>query len=307
MTAQPEQIHHKEVSFWIKWILVLLAFILLGAIIATSLAGLISKMTNVEIGVFNLQGLPEHEIARIAWVYRSVIFFQHLFMFIFPAVMTMILFKRNVGSSLFHFSPRINANAAVCGIFILMAAYPLVQFGAEMNKMIPLPSVFKDMEEQSLQLVKLMLTTDSIMVLIVNVILVALVPAIGEELVFRGFLQHLMSKLIAHPHINVWVTAIVFSAIHMQFEGFFPRMILGLVLGYLMLWSGNIIYPMIAHFFNNALQVIIQFIVREDMSGFDNLENYNAPLWLLIISVLLLMLSTSYFKSFFNKTEKVLT
>lgn len=306
MTSQPDQITRNDVSFWIKWILVLLAFILLGAIIASSLAALISKMTQVEIGVFNLKGLSESEIGRIAWVYRTVIFLQHFFMFIFPAVMTMILFKRSAGNALFHFSPRINANAAICGIFILMAAYPLVQLGAELNKMIPLPSVFKEMEEQSVQLVKLMLTTDSILILLVNIILVALVPAIGEELVFRGFLQHLMSKLISNPHINVWVTAIVFSAIHMQFEGFFARMILGLVLGYLMLWSGNIIYPMIAHFFNNALQIIVQFIVREDMSGFDKLENYNVPLWLLIISVLLLMFSSNYFKSFF-KNEKVLT
>jgi membrane protease YdiL (CAAX protease family) len=73
----------------------------------------------------------------------------------------------------------------------------------------------------------------------------------------------------------MWLTAIVFSAIHMQFEGFFPRIILGLVLGYLMMWSGNIAYPMIAHFVNNAVQVILQYFVRNDTTRMHDVDNYS--------------------------------
>ena len=85
--------------------------------------------------------------------------------------------------------------------------------------------------------------------------------------------------------------------------GFFPRMILGLVLGYLMLWSGNIIYPMIAHFVNNAVQVIMQYFVRNDPSKLDEMDNYSVPIWLVFISVVLLMLSTAMFQSYFKKNK----
>ncbi len=303
MISQPEQLNERDVSFWIKWLLILLSFIVIGAIIASGLAILLSKMTGVEIGILNLSGLSAAETQKIAWVYRLAIFLQHLFMFIMPAIMTLILYKKRTGSSLFHFSHKINPNAALCGIFILLVAYPLVQFGAEVNKYIPLPSVFKQMEDNTAELVKLMLTSESIFVLLVNILLIAMVPAIGEELVFRGFLQHFMGKLILNPHINVWVTAIIFSAIHLQFEGFIPRMILGLVLGYLMMWSGNIIYPMIAHFINNALTVLVQFFIKDDVLNMDRIDNYNVPLWLLLISVLVLMLSTQFFQSYFKKNK----
>ena len=301
MTSQPEQISHKDASFWIRWILILLGFIFVGIIIASGLAAAIGYVTNVEIGVFNLKGLSEEQLAKIAGVYRLVIFLQHLFVFILPAVLTMILYKRKTGNSLFHFSPRFNPNAALIGVFILLAAYPLVQFGAEVNQFVPLPSILKQMEDNTAEIVKLMLTTDSIYILLVNILLIALVPAIGEELIFRGFLQHFLSKLISNPHVNVWVTAIIFSTIHMQFEGFLPRMILGLVLGYLMMWSGNIIYPMIAHFFNNALTVVVQFFLKDDVINMDQLDKLKVPFWVLMTSILLLMLSTQYFRTYFKK------
>jgi membrane protease YdiL (CAAX protease family) len=159
------------------------------------------------------------------------------------------------------------------------------------------------MEDQTEKLVRLWLDNDSLWILAVNVILIALVPAISEELIFRGFLQTLLSQLVTNKHIAVWCTAIVFSAIHMQFEGFFPRVILGLVLGYLMLWSGNIAYPMIAHFANNAVQVILQFFVRHDPSRMSDMDNYKVPIWLVLISTIILMLLGTVFQSYFVKNK----
>jgi membrane protease YdiL (CAAX protease family) len=303
MTSQTGPLPLREPFFWFKWMMILLAFIVVGALCAASVSALIGQLTKVQIGVMNFEGLSKAKTNEVAWVYRLIVFSQHLFAFILPALLAMRLYKRHEGDVFFNFSPKFNLNAALIGVFILMCSYPLVQFSSEVNKMIPLPDVLRNMEDQTAKLVSLMLNNDSILVLLVNVFLIALIPAIGEELIFRGFLQTIIKKLIFHKHVTVWLTAIIFSAIHIQFEGFFPRMILGLVLGYLMMWSGNIIYPMIAHFTNNAVQVILQYTVRNDATRLEKMDNYNVPIWLVIGSVVVLALSTHLFQKYFIKNK----
>ena len=295
---------HKEFSFWLKWIILLLALIFCGVLVATIITGMVGDLSGIDIGVFNFEGMDADQLNRIAWIYRAIIFKQHFFVFIVPALLTMYFFKKHTGFSVFHFVPQVNWNATLMGVLILISAYPLVQFSSEINKLIPLPDVLHNMEDQTEKLVRLWLDNDSPWILGVNVLLIALIPAISEELIFRGFLQTILGQLLQNKHVTVWLTAIVFSAIHMQFEGFFPRIILGLVLGYLMMWSGNIAYPMIAHFVNNAVQVILQYFVRNDTTRMHDVDNYSVPIWLVFISTVLLMLLATAFQSYFAKNKK---
>lgn len=91
-----------------------------------------------------------------------------------------------------------------------------------------------------------------------TLLIVALIPAIGEELLFRGVVQPMLSEKRG-VHFGVWITAFVFSFIHFQFFGFFPRFILGVILGYMVVWKKSLWYSIIAHFTNNALAVIGYF------------------------------------------------
>lgn len=91
-------------------------------------------------------------------------------------------------------------------------------------------------------------------------IVIALIPAIGEELLFRGLIQNLFGKAMKNHHVAIWLTGFIFSAIHMQFFGFFPRMFLGVVFGYLYHWSGKLSVAMIAHLFNNGLALILIYL-----------------------------------------------
>jgi membrane protease YdiL (CAAX protease family) len=122
----------------------------------------------------------------------------------------------------------------------------------------------------------------------VGVLVIALVPAVAEELVFRGVIQKNLVRWFS-PHVGVWLGAAIFSAIHMQFFGFVPRFVLGLVLGYLYLWSGNILVSMAAHFTQNALQLLILYLTQRGQFGwgFDPDSNDALPLTLVIPSVLL--------------------
>jgi len=104
--------------------------------------------------------------------------------------------------------------------------------------------------------------------------MIAILPAIGEELLFRGVLQRIFANWTKNIHLGVWIAAILFSAMHMQFYGFLPRMMLGVLFGYLFVWSGSLLLPILCHFINNGSAVIYayvagvdQFLEQEDSLG----------------------------------------
>jgi hypothetical protein len=92
-------------------------------------------------------------------------------------------------------------------------------------------------------------------------------PAIGEELLFRGVLQKLIQKMTGSSHWAIWITATLFSALHLQFFGFLPRLLLGALFGYLLEWTGTLWLPILAHFINNASGVIVFFITGEGLES----------------------------------------
>ncbi|RZK16012.1 MAG: CPBP family intramembrane metalloprotease [Hymenobacter sp.] len=101
--------------------------------------------------------------------------------------------------------------------------------------------------------------------LAVGLVVVGVVPALAEEVVFRGVMQPNLVRFFNSRHVGVWLTAAIFSAIHVQFFGFVPRLLLGLVLGYLYEWSGNILMPMAAHFTNNAFQLVLVYLAQHGL------------------------------------------
>ncbi len=113
-------------------------------------------------------------------------------------------------------------------------------------------------EDAAAELIGQFLYMPGLVDLFQTLVIVALIPAIGEELLFRGVVQPMLSEKRG-AHFGVWVTAFVFSFIHFQFFGFFPRFILGVMLGYLVVWKKSLWYSIVAHFTNNALAVIGYF------------------------------------------------
>ncbi len=124
---------------------------------------------------------------------------------------------------------------------------------------------------------------------LVNLLMIAILPAIGEEFFFRGILQRLFSEWFKNIHVAIFITAFIFSAIHFQFFGFFPRFLLGLYLGYLFYWSGNLWIPIVVHFINNALVVILAYISANGYADIDyeTFGSTNNTLILLLTTVLI--------------------
>lgn len=140
---------------------------------------------------------------------------------------------------------------------------PAITLTALLNKQMVLPSFMapvenwmKAQEALAEQLTNTLLAGDGLMNILANLLVIAAVAGITEEFLFRGALQRIIGKWTSNHHIVIWTAAIIFSAFHMQFYGFLPRMLLGAYFGYLLYWSRNIWIPVFAHFVNNAFAVI---------------------------------------------------
>ncbi|MBI2279828.1 MAG: CPBP family intramembrane metalloprotease [Bacteroidetes bacterium] len=155
-------------------------------------------------------------------------------------------------------------------VLIMFVSAPFMSWLVEFNSQLVLPDFLapleawmKQSEQSAEQLTKLFLTFDGLGSFLYILLIVAVVPAIGEELLFRGVLQKIMVDWIKNYHIAIWVTAVLFSALHMQFYGFLPRMLLGALFGYVFYWSGSLWLPILGHFINNGSVVILSFFYPE--------------------------------------------
>lgn len=189
-------------------------------------------------------------------------------------------------------------------VVLMISALPMINFLAEINERINLPeslsgieSWMKEKEEMSQRLVEAFLKVSTIPALFYNLLLMAIIPGVGEELLFRGVLQRLFNRWFKNHHTAIIFTAVLFSAVHMQFYGFIPRMLLGVLLGYLLVWSGSLLAPMLAHFINNALAVIMYYFINtgkipkevEEVGTHEDALYYNLSSFI-IVSILLLIL-----------------
>jgi membrane protease YdiL (CAAX protease family) len=158
--------------------------------------------------------------------------------------------------------------AAVLAVCLLPVLSPVVAWNAGVH----FPAFLQDFEhwaraeeDRLADLTKSLMQFPTAGRLAVGLLVVGVVPALAEEVVFRGVMQPNLVRWFNSRHVGVWLTAAVFSAIHVQFFGFVPRMLLGLLLGYLYEWSGNILVPMAAHFTNNAFQLVLVYLAQHGL------------------------------------------
>lgn len=158
----------------------------------------------------------------------------------------------------------------------------------------------RELENQAKWVVELITQMNNFGEMLVVLFVIAVIPAFAEEYLFRGLVQNEFVRWLKNPHIAIWVTSAIFSAVHFQFLGFFPRMFLGILLGYLYVWSGNIIYPMLGHFCNNGLQVLVLYLYQRNLVEEElTKEDYAVPTGVLLISAALLLAVMFYANRFF--------
>ena len=198
---------------------------------------------------------------------------------------------------------------ALLTIVIMFAASPALEYTTLLNKGMKLPSFLKEVEAWMLQqelkmefLTKKFIVMNSFSSLLVNLLMLAIIPAFGEELIFRGGFQPIFTRWFRNYHVAIWLTAIIFSSIHFQFYGFLPRMFLGALFGYLFVWSGSLWLPILGHFLNNALAVFTAYWYQQQGLSIDKMfESEPSSPALISISLIIFIVSIRYFYRYTQK------
>lgn len=266
---------------------VLLSFILalLGFLFLTTVGFLINYLLfgYITPDPSSQQGLTMIRISQVC---------QTMGLFIFPAIVIPLLFTKPIGRFL-GFN-RVSFSLVVISIILMILFIPGINLIASMNAKVPMPSWMIEMERAASRIVKAMLETENVGLFLTNLFVVAIIPAIAEELFFRGLVQKYMIRWTKKAFWGILISATIFSAIHLQFQGFIPRLMLGMLFGYLYFWSGSIWPAIAAHFANNATAVVVYFLIgRGDISSnldtFGNVnEMWQGGIFSLLVSGLLI-------------------
>ncbi len=191
-------------------------------------------------------------------------------------------------------------------IFIVVSFMTVNSIFIEWNAKMELPDFLhgfeawaKRLEEQAQVLTQMMTRFDNKTDLLLALFVIAVVPAVGEELLFRGLIQNQLLGIAKNAHVAIWLAAIVFSAFHFQFYGFVPRMLLGALFGYLYYWSGNLLVPIFAHLINNGLTLILLYMYQHGAIEFDIESETSIPIGNIIFSLVLVVALIAYFRRYF--------
>ncbi|MCU0362093.1 MAG: CPBP family intramembrane metalloprotease [Bacteroidales bacterium] len=159
----------------------------------------------------------------------------------------------------------------ILAVLASLMLLPVTWFLGRLNSEVVLSGIFSgasewinEKEEIIGTVFDLIMSGSGFVSFLTSLLVIAILPALGEELLFRGVIQRILGRLSRSGHAAVWITAVLFSAVHLQFLGFLPRLALGAVFGYMFLWSGNIWLPVAAHFINNAVSVAGEFLRGQD-------------------------------------------
>ena len=204
---------------------------------------------------------------------------QDCIIFILPAIVSALLISQYPARFL-GIERRFTLMQIILAIAAMLMSIPAMNALVVLNENMTLPSIFSELErwmreaeEQAQSSVSILLGNQGIGSLIVNILIVGVLAGFSEELFFRGALQRILLSCKINPHGAIWITAIVFSAFHLQFFGFFPRLILGAYFGYLFYWSKSLWLPIILHVFNNSLVVFTLWY--KNLTGIPESETIN--------------------------------
>jgi len=226
---------------------------------------------------------------------RGMQFLQTLAVFLVPAIICAWLYSDNYKEYL-HADQPVHLPVAVWAVIGMIVVTPFINLTHSLNQQMVFPEAFKsletwmkDTEDANDQLVELILNTKNIATIVFNFLAVCVVAAISEEFMFRGLLQTVLGKAIRNPHVLIWIVAILFSAIHFQFYGFVPRMLLGAWLGYLAYYTKTIWIPVLAHFTTNFYGLALYYLFQSKPDEMQKIDTIGAgsTWWLAVASLAL--------------------
>ena len=196
---------------------------------------------------------------------------QTILVFIVPSLIAAKLFWPEEARGLFS-TKGLSLNVLFASAVTMALSQLFIGWTGALNSDLVLPESWSAVsewmakaEKEAMELTSVLIKYDSDAGFLLNIVIIAFLPALGEEWLFRGHVQRYFSGWFGNMHAAIFVTALLFSAMHLQFMTFLPRFFLGLILGYLFYLGKNLWYSVAAHFTNNFLALVA-------MRGHDPME-----------------------------------
>ncbi len=291
-------------------LLLLFLYAIAGAVVFTFIAiGVVFIMYGSEL-IQNLSLLLNGD-TRYLDGFKIIQIFSSVGTFIVPPLFLAYTQRRKVWHYYDFNKP---AGKLLLLVFLVMIfSMPFMEFTALMNQKMALPGFLKSVEQWmkekeavAAELTIRLITVRSNFDLLVNLFMIAVIPAIGEELMFRAGIQGIFKRMFGNIHVAIWLSAILFSAIHMQFYGFVPRMLLGAGFGYLYYFGGSIWYAILAHFINNAYAVFAAFYMQKHNMPLDQADQPVGFHWYgYLISAIITIALFQFFKQTASRERKL--
>ncbi len=271
---------------------ILLITLVLSFLIFSLLLGILVLVPFLGTGVINLLANPDYSDPAVVTAMKVIQIINMAGGLLLPALIyTWLCSPKNTENRGFFKS--VSPFAVVLTFILIIISQPVIGLASEINSHLSLPKALafieewmKSKEDLGAQITEAFFSTTSTSGLLLNIFMVAILPAFAEEILFRGALARLFKDWTKNVHLAVFLSAFIFAAIHMQFYGFLPRFLLGTALGYLFFWSGSLWLPVAAHFTNNFLSVMVEFLFRKGIMH-TNADNFglNSSTWVIAISM----------------------
>ncbi len=286
----------------------------MASLLLISALGVISALLVFDIEVnqiLNSATDPKNPANLSLLKYLQII--QGIGLFILPALLIAILFFEK-GLLQFGYNKSPSSISIFWILVVIFFGLPVINQLTAWNMSLRLPEflsgieeAMRRMEDNAALLTEAFLSTNNIWGLILNLFMIAIIPAIGEELFFRGILQKFFIDWTKNPLRGIIMTAFFFSFFHLQFYGFLPRFYLGVLFGLMYYWSGTIWLPVIAHFINNGAAVLLYFFLGKELveQNLDSIGTLESNWFIFLISLLLVIISLFQIYRQYNSSRQV--
>lgn len=202
-------------------------------------------------------------------VLRSFMALQTLALFALPPLILTYIYNKNFLTT-FSLNKKTPGYFLGLSVLLIIIANPFINFLSELNGFL-LDSFLGDTNSlktediQTQKIIAFLLNDTQLSSFLINTIIIAFLPAVCEELFFRGLLQKVVLRKYMSMHYAVFLSAFIFSFLHFQFYGFIPRFVLGIVFGYILEWTGSLWITIIIHFTNNFLAVFFNYLITKNI------------------------------------------
>jgi membrane protease YdiL (CAAX protease family) len=278
-----------------------LAFQFMGAFLAAWIYG---------FSVSDILALGTYEDSSYVAASKLIQILGSVGTFIVPAFLFSYLFEGDL-FSYYKFRNPTGMTPMFLVVLMMVSVIPFINYMAEINMKMEIPiraldQLLRTLESAAEEMMVAFTATNSIGGLLINLLMIGVIAAVGEELIFRGLLQKLMIDMVKNVHLAILITALLFSAFHFQFFSFLPRFVLGVLLGYLMYYGKSIWYPILAHFVNNAMGVIYYYFNSRG-SADDMLEEIGTSTLIPVAAVVSLALFLLFGVLWYSQIERFTT